>query len=190
MRPLAGHRLDKRHGTGCFSGGSFMSEHIVAVFATENDANTAARDLEAAGVPASSIRHYRPQGTATNSSVRGMAEPTPASGGGFWAWLLGEDTDETTRSTYPRDEEWYDLRANAGNAVLSVMVQEDSQIHRALTILESHHPIEIDESTDERAVGGSFDRTLAPRLDANLELPGNSGFGSRKFDASSGLFAG
>jgi hypothetical protein len=51
-----------------------MSEHIVAVFASENDANTAARDLEAAGISASSIRHYRPQSITTNSSVRGTAE--------------------------------------------------------------------------------------------------------------------
>ena len=68
-----------------------MSEHIVAVFASENDANTAARDLEAAGIPASSIRHYKPQSITTDSSVRGAAEPTAASGGGFWAWLLGEE---------------------------------------------------------------------------------------------------
>ena len=127
-----------------------MSEHIVAVFATESDANTAARDLEAAGIPASSIRHYRPQNTTTNSSVRGTAEPASAAGGGFWAWMLGEEpSGETTGSAYPRDDEWYDRRAHAGNAVLSVMVRDDSQIHQALTILESRHPIEIEESTDE-----------------------------------------
>ena len=47
-----------------------MSEHIVATFATENDANAAARELEAAGIPASSIRRYRPPSTTTDSSVR------------------------------------------------------------------------------------------------------------------------
>jgi uncharacterized protein (TIGR02271 family) len=127
-----------------------MSEHIVATFSTQNEATAAARDLEAAGIPASSIRRYTPQGTTTDASVRGTAEPTSASGG-FWAWLLGEEpAGETTRSAYSRDDEWYDRRAHAGNAVLSVMVQDDSQIHQALTILESHHPIEIDESSDER----------------------------------------
>jgi uncharacterized protein (TIGR02271 family) len=143
----------------------FMSEHIVAVFATENDANTAARDLEAAGIPASSIRHYRPQNTTTNSSVRGTAEPASAPGGGFWAWLLGEEpTGETTRSAYPRDHEWYDRRAQAGNAVLSVIVRDDTQIHQALTILESHHPIEIDESSDETEATAAMASSPEPTL--------------------------
>jgi hypothetical protein len=128
-----------------------MSEHIVVTFATENDADAAARDLEAAGIPASSIRRYRPPSTTTGSSVRGTAEPAAASGGGFWEWLLGEEpSSETTRSAYPGDQDWYDRRVHAGNAVLSVIVQDDSQIHQALRILELHHPIEIEESTDER----------------------------------------
>jgi uncharacterized protein (TIGR02271 family) len=123
-----------------------MSEHIVATFATENDANAAARDLDAAGIPASSIRRYGPESAST---IRGTAEPA-AESGGFWAWLLGEEpTGETTRSAYPRDEEWYDRHARAGNAVLSVMVNEDSQIHQAVAILESHHPIEMEEKTEE-----------------------------------------
>jgi uncharacterized protein (TIGR02271 family) len=128
-----------------------MSEHIVAAFATENDANAAARDLDAAGIPASAIRRYRPQSAVANSSspLRGTAEPATESGGGFWGWLLGEEpTSETTRSAYPRDEEWYDRRAHAGNAVLSVMVNEDSQIHQAVAILEAHHPIEMEEKTE------------------------------------------
>jgi uncharacterized protein (TIGR02271 family) len=149
-----------------------MSEHIVAVFATENDANTASRDLEAAGIPASSIRHYRPQSMTTDSSVRGTAEPTATSGGGFWAWLLGEEaTSETTRSAYPRDDEWYDRRAHAGDAVLSVMVQDDSQIHQALTILESHHPIEIDESTDERETEATAGKVSSPEPNLGTRHP-------------------
>ena len=74
---------------------------------------------------------------------------TSSTGGGFWAWLLGEEPTETTRSAYPRDEEWYDPRVQAGNMVLSVMVHEDAQIHRVVTILEFHHPIEMDENTEE-----------------------------------------
>ena len=89
-----------------------MSEHIVATFSTQNEATAAARDLEAAGIPASSIRRYTPQGTTTDASVRGTAEPTSASGG-FWAWLLGEEpAGETTRSAYSRDDEWYDRRGH------------------------------------------------------------------------------
>src|SRR5689334_17171058 len=101
MKPLAGRQLDKRHATPRFSRGSFMSEHIVATFATENDASAAVRDLDAAGIPASSIRRYKPESAST---IRGTAEPATESGG-FWAWLLGEEpTGETTRSAYTRDE--------------------------------------------------------------------------------------
>jgi uncharacterized protein (TIGR02271 family) len=141
-----------------------MSEHIVAIFVTENEANMAARDLEAAGIPASSIRHYRPQSTTADSSDRVTGEPASGhGGGGFWAWLLGEEpSSETTRSAYPRDDEWYDRRAHAGNAVLSVMVHDDSQIHQALTILESHHPLEIEESTDERRTDATWGTGSSP----------------------------
>jgi uncharacterized protein (TIGR02271 family) len=161
MKPLAGYRLD-RDTDSLFSRGSFMSEHIVATFATENEADAAARDLEAAGIPASSIRRYRPH--STDSSVRGTSEPATESGGGFWAWLLGEEpANETTRSAYPRDEEWYDQRAHAGNAVLSVMIHEDSLIHQALTILESHHPVEMEDRATEATAGSSTEPTMGSR---------------------------
>jgi hypothetical protein len=34
-----------------------------------------------------------------------------------------------------------------------VMIHNDSQIHQAVTILEAHHPIGIEENTDEEAAG-------------------------------------
>ena len=37
-----------------------MAEHIVAIFTTDAAADAAARDLEAAGISASSVRRYRP----------------------------------------------------------------------------------------------------------------------------------
>ena len=37
-----------------------MTEHVVAVFDTENAADAAARELENAGISASAIRRYRP----------------------------------------------------------------------------------------------------------------------------------
>jgi hypothetical protein len=141
-----------------------MPEHIVATFATENEVDAAIRDLEAAGIHASSIRRYRPQSTyTTDSSVRETAVPATESGGGFWAWLLGEEPSSgTTRSAYPGDEEWYDRRARVGNAVLSVRVQDDSQIHQVLTILESHHPIEMEDIPDERQTDATAGRVSSP----------------------------
>src|SRR4051794_39890218 len=135
--------------------GHFMTEHVVAVFDTENDADAAARELENAGISTSAIRRYRPdqkEGAVTDTSLGRTTEATSKSGG-FWAWLLGEEPADTTRSAYSRDEEWYDRRTHAGNTVLSVMIHNDSQIHQAVKILEAHHPIEIEENTDEEAAG-------------------------------------
>jgi uncharacterized protein (TIGR02271 family) len=128
-----------------------MSEHIVAVFNSEGAADAAARDLEQAGIRAPAIRRYSP--AASDSSREKYAT---SSGGGFWAWLLGEEpATETTRSLYS-DEEIYVRRAQAGETVLSVTVDDDSRIHQAVSILEAHHPIEIEENTEEtRAAPGA-----------------------------------
>ena len=130
-----------------------MTEHIVALFETESAAAAAERDLEDAGIATSIIRRYMPAEMGkleSESSTAGATETSHSSGGGFWAWLWGEDTDTaTTRSTYPADGEVYDRRARDGNTVLSVMLDDDSLIHRAVTILDAHHPLEIDEQSHE-----------------------------------------
>ena len=49
-----------------------MTEHVVAVFDTENAADAAARELENAGIATSAIRRYRPdqrEGAATDTSL-------------------------------------------------------------------------------------------------------------------------
>jgi uncharacterized protein (TIGR02271 family) len=127
-----------------------MAEHIIAVFRTDAEAAAAERDLETAGVPSSAIRRY-----ATYDMNRTPVEPTQdtttdTSGGGFWAWLFGEEsTSETTRSAYADDMDLYDRRVAAGNIVVSVTV-DDAMIHHAITVLDAHHPLDIDEhSTDE-----------------------------------------
>ena len=120
-----------------------MTEHIVAVFNSESAADAAARDLEQAGIPAPAIRRYSP---AASDRYAGSST---SSGGGFWAWLLGEEpATGTTRSLY-RDEEFYKRRAQAGESVLSVRVDDNSRIHEVVSVLEAHHPIEIEENTEE-----------------------------------------
>ena len=128
-----------------------MTEHIVAIFNTQQAADAAARELEDAGFPASAIRRYKADGSG---GAERHAETTTetTSGGGFWAWLLGEEGPQT-RTAYPRDDEWYERRAGAGDTVLSVTVTDDSRIHEASGILESHQPIEMEESTEEDDVG-------------------------------------
>jgi uncharacterized protein (TIGR02271 family) len=120
-----------------------MTEHIVALFETDSAADAAARDLENEGIAASAIRRYRP-GT-TGSSYSTTAE-TPSHGGGFWAWLLGEeDGIDAKRGMYPRDHEIYERGVSAGNAVLSVTVLDQAEADQAMTILDAHHPLQIDD---------------------------------------------
>jgi uncharacterized protein (TIGR02271 family) len=135
-----------------------MTEHIVAVFDTHAAADAAACELENAGFPAAAIRRYTPDPNkrAGDGSTLAAAEPSPGRRG-FWAWLLGEDT-ETTRTAYPHDEDWYERRVTTGGAVLSVTVDDDSRIHQATGILEAHRPVEIEESTEEHESSTSVTR--------------------------------
>ena len=131
-----------------------MSEHIVAVFDTEKAADAAARDLENAGVSASGIRRFRPDtmGAATDTSLGRTMESTSSTSGGFWAWLLGDEpSTETTRALDPRDEERYGRYAHAGKTVLGVTINDDARISDALAVLESHHPIDVEENGEEMA---------------------------------------
>ena len=118
-----------------------MTEHIVAVYKTEADATAAARSLESLGIPPSAIRQYA-------EAVHAKAEPVEhtsahTSGGGFWAWLFGDESmTETTRSMYTDDI--YDRRVSSGNVVLSLTV-DDTKIHETISALEAHNPVDIDE---------------------------------------------
>jgi hypothetical protein len=126
----------------------YMAEHIVAVFETEAAATAASQSLQSAGIPLSSIRQYAGGGVGQQETEPTEHISTHTSGGGFWAWLFGEDTTaETTRSVYTHDA--YDRRASAGNVVLSVTVDEDAKIHQAIAALEAHDPVDIDERSDE-----------------------------------------
>jgi uncharacterized protein (TIGR02271 family) len=128
-----------------------MAEHIVAVFDSEGAADAAARDLEQAGVSTSAVRRY--QSTAMSAGNESSSSVTPAtstsSNGGFWSWLLGEEpTPGTTRSP-SWDERAYEQQVQAGKTVLSVLVEDDAKIHQAITLLTAHHPVEMEEHTEE-----------------------------------------
>jgi uncharacterized protein (TIGR02271 family) len=126
-----------------------LTEHIVALFKTESAAAAAEQDLEGAGIPTSVMRRYTPaEMEKPEPSVAGATE-IHHSGGGFWAWLWGEDADTATRSAYSSEGDVYDRQARAGNTVLSVMLDDDSLIHQAVTILNAHNPLQIDEHTHE-----------------------------------------
>ena len=39
--------------------------------------------------------------------------------------------------------------ARSGNAVVSVVLEDASRIHQVVTMLEAHHPLEMEEETDD-----------------------------------------
>lgn len=86
---------------------------------------------------------------------------------GFWAWLLGEETPSvaTTDAGYGPESEIYERRAAAGNTILSVTIVDDSKIHQAVEVLDSHHPLEIDERTEE--VAGAVERSASVNQSAS-----------------------
>jgi uncharacterized protein (TIGR02271 family) len=128
-----------------------MAEHIVAVFDSEGTAEAAARDLEQAGISTSAIRRYRPSATSAGNENSGAISPRTgrSSSGGFWSWLLGEEPGAETTRSLPLDEQAYEQHAQAGKAVLSVLVEDDAKIHQAVTVVTAHHPIEMEEQTEE-----------------------------------------
>jgi len=128
-----------------------MAEHIVAVFDSEGAAEAAVRDLEQAGISTSAIRRYRPSAmSAGNENSGGISPTTGHSGtGGFWSWLLGEEPGAETTRSLSLDEQAYEQHAQAGKAVVSVMVEDDAKIHQAVTLITAHHPIEMEEQTEE-----------------------------------------
>jgi uncharacterized protein (TIGR02271 family) len=126
-----------------------LAEVIVAVFEAASEADAAQRDLESAGIPASAIRRYAssdpaaPRTTATSGSTK------VESSGGFWSWLLGEESWTADRNAWGNDPELYERAAGAGRTILSVTVGDSSQVTQATEILDRHGPIDL----DERAAG-------------------------------------
>jgi uncharacterized protein (TIGR02271 family) len=117
-----------------------MTEHIVALFQSDAEATSAAMDLESRGIPASAIRHYRPDVNKTDATTSQHAT------GGFWSWLLGEeDGIDAQRNLHPRDHEIFHRGTGAGNAVLSVTLTDASQAEEAMTVLHAHHPLELED---------------------------------------------
>jgi uncharacterized protein (TIGR02271 family) len=129
-----------------------MLEHIVALFEADSAADAAARDLENEGIATSAIRRYRQETKdASESAIAGY----PSHGGGFWAWLLGEeDGVDAKRAKYPLDHEVYERGVTAGNAVISVTVLDEAEADRAITILDAHHPLHIDDDGREQESPG------------------------------------
>ena len=82
-------------------------------------------------------------------AVQKLHQLAAAFGPGF---SVRRSNTETSGSYYPRDEEQYVRGARAGNAVVNVVLEDASRIHQVVTMLEAHHPLEMQEETDETDV--------------------------------------
>ena len=111
-------------------------ETIVAIYDTTANAEAAIAELKAAGVPDNAISVHADTATTsgmttTDATVREQ---------GFWSSIFGGEPDHDTAV--------YDRSVAAGSTIVSVNVSE-THIAKVTEILESYHPIDI----DERATG-------------------------------------
>ncbi len=107
------------------------NETIVAVYDNPAHAETAADDLKAAGVAAHAISVH-----AAGGGMRGDLITEPPQERGFWSNLFGGEPDH--------DVDVYHRSVANGSTVLTVQVAE-ADAGPVLYILNSHHPIDIDE---------------------------------------------
>jgi uncharacterized protein (TIGR02271 family) len=129
-------------------------ETIVAVYDTPAHAELAIQDIIAAGVPESAIsRHV---GTVSGTTTTTTVEPVREQG--FWASLFGGEPDSDTAV--------YDRSLQSGSTVVTVKAPE-GHINRVMEILESHHPVDI----DERATGYGLTQTTAVREPVAPTMP-------------------
>jgi uncharacterized protein (TIGR02271 family) len=132
---------------------------IVAAYDTTAHADAAVRDLEAANVPADAISQHRGDaGSATSAPVREQ---------GFWASLFGGEPDHDTSV--------YDRSIESGSSVVTVRVS-DEDFGRVCAILETHHPIELDERAAQYgATETTTTRSVAPPVMDTTSRPGETG---------------
>jgi uncharacterized protein (TIGR02271 family) len=104
---------------------------IVAIYETPAIAELAARDLKAAGLPREAVTlHSAADRASAQQPAPALHEP------GFWATLFGGEPDHST--------DVYEHSVAAGSTVVTVKVA-DVHADRVIGILESHHPVDIDE---------------------------------------------
>ncbi len=128
-------------------------ETIVAVYDTAAHAEAAVRDLTAAGIPQSAISQHADTAMSGGASV---AQPVREQG--FWASLFGGEPDHDTSV--------YDRSLQGGSTVVSVQTP-DAHVTKVTGILESHHPIDI----DERASGYAQTQTTTTRTPLAAATP-------------------
>ena len=122
-----------------------MTQHtVVAVYETAAQAAAAVRDLQAANILPDAISQHTK--TLSASDTGSSAPPREQ---GFWAGLFGEPEHDTTV---------YDRSIESGSSVLTVRVPDEG-VDRVTSILEAHHPIDLDESAAQHTAQDSTSHT-------------------------------
>ena len=154
------------------------SETIVAVYSTPALAELAIADLKAAGVPNSAIEHFSQSEPMTGQEgypAGAAASTSNKSHGGFWSWLTGEETTDTTTSQHAM----YEQSLASGHTVVTVVVDQ-MQADQIMDVLDRHKPIDIDQHGGAYAETGAVstapslapvDNTLPPAAMATTSAP-------------------
>ena len=103
-------------------------ETIVAVYDSAAHAEAAVAALKSAGAPDSAITMHAESATGTTAA-------TPPDQG-FWSRLFGPEPDSTAAV--------YDRSLKGGSTVVTVQSPE-GDVARVVQILESHHPVDMEE---------------------------------------------
>jgi len=149
-----------------------MTEMIVAVFDTASAAETAIRDLEAAGLPSAVIRRY----VKDDPALRDYDGREPQRQGGFWSWLFGEDAPVSEYRSIA-----------AGGTVVTVSVDE-AHAARVIDILNQHAPLDIEERAAEYGIPSAAvarARGTAGAIEAGMA----SRIGTSAYDTEAGIGA-
>ena len=126
---------------------SMTDETIVAVYDAPESASLAVQDLVSSGISRSAITEHA---NTTEASAPAVREP------GFWSRLFGGEPEYDTAL--------YDRSLDTGSTVISVVATE-IQAADVVTILEKHHPVDM----DERASSYGFTQTTG--LTAAATIP-------------------
>jgi Domain of unknown function (DUF2382) len=111
---------------------------VVAVFASIGEAELARDRLVAAGFPSADIRMSGGDPADRAGVVETDTLATPRREG-FWDWLFGRDVPDY-------DRPWYESNIREGRTVVSLIVRDNADRHRAAEILEELNPIDFEES--------------------------------------------
>ncbi|MBV9501824.1 MAG: YsnF/AvaK domain-containing protein [Acidobacteriaceae bacterium] len=116
---------------------------VVAVFRNRSEAESAAADLKANGIPEKNVYIGSYSDTGDSSSNTRTWQETHQHEGGIKGWfksLFGQDDAEASDSVY------YENAANRGEVLLSLDV-DDQNVDRVTSILQNHNPIDVGEET-------------------------------------------